>query len=114
MGVCHAKMQQFDAVLTVIENHVFAEEECRRFQFARCDIRARLGALLPATRLVAIITRLVFLHFFDDADMRHWRGAIFDPDLVAVGVVAMMMRIECETDRLICDGANLGKDLFRS
>ena len=60
------------------------------------DIGAVLGGGLPAGGFEAF-------HFFGDADVGEGRGAGFGPDGVAVGVVAVVVRVEDVLDRLIGD-----------
>src|SRR5207248_11498872 len=57
------------------------------------DVLALLGGGLPAGRLIA-------LHFVGDALIGDGDGAHLGPDRVAVGMVAMVVRVEDELDGL--------------
>ena len=46
--------------------------------------------------------------------MRDRDGALFHPGLVAVRVVAVMMRVEGETNRLVRDRLDFRNDLLRA
>ena len=46
--------------------------------------------------------------------MRDGRRPVVHPDLIAIGVIAVMVRIESKTNRLIRDGLDLGNDLLRA
>src|SRR4051812_29431697 len=45
--------------------------------------------------------------------MRDRRGSIFHPGLIAVGMVAMMVRIKSKSDRFVRDRPDFWNDLFR-
>src|ERR1700733_15485404 len=75
-------------------------------------IRPGLGRFFPTPRLAAIVARLVALHLLNHAGMRYRRCAVIHPDLIAVGVIAMMMRVESESDRLRRDRPNLRQNDF--
>src|SRR5438105_1265803 len=46
--------------------------------------------------------------------MRYRHRALVHPDLVAIGVIAVVVCVECESNRLVGDGADLGYDLICS
>src|SRR2546422_992471 len=103
----HTEVKQFDAMLAVVKYHVFPKEQRRRFQFRVRDVLASLGGVFPSARFAAVIARLVFLHFLDDSNVADRHCSVIHPDLIAISVIAVMMRIESKTDRLVGDRANL-------
>ena len=46
--------------------------------------------------------------------MRDRHRALLDPDLVAIGMIAMVMRVEGKAHRLVGDRFDLGNDLLRA
>ena len=106
-------MQQLDPVFSIVKNQLFLEEQRRWSKFAGRDIRAVLGAVLPAAGLACIIAVLVFFHFFDHADAGDRGGAVLDPDAVAVGMVPVVMRIEDKTNRLVGNGLDFRNNVLR-
>src|SRR5262245_53026477 len=67
MCMSYTKMKQFNTMPSIVETHVLVIEQRRRVQFACSDGLTPFGGVLPASRFVAIITRLIFLHLSDDA-----------------------------------------------
>src|SRR4051794_32883906 len=99
-------------MFAVVEDHVLIVKQGGRFQFSSGDIFAALGSIFPSTRLAAVITSFVLLHLVYDARMGHWHRSVVHPHLVAIRMVAMMMRIKGEANGFITDGLDLGYDLF--
>jgi hypothetical protein len=94
-----AEVQEFDTMFAVIENHVATEEESWRFRFAGGDVFAIFGEIIPTFRLE-------FLERLQNAFMRDGSGALIGECLVAVGVIAVLMRVENEFDWLVGDLAD--------
>jgi hypothetical protein len=70
--------------------------------------------VLPTPGRAAVIPGLVFFHLVNHAGVRHGHGAVLDPDLVAVSVIAVMVRVEGEPDRFVGQRANLRDDFARA
>src|SRR5204862_1694593 len=70
--------------------------------------------VLPAAWLGVVIAGFIFFHLGNNTDMRDRHRAVVHPDLIAVGVIAMMMRIESKTNRLVRGGLDLRNDLLRA
>ena len=112
MGVRHAEMKQLDPMRTVIKNQFPREKHRGRFETTGLNIGAGFCGFLPAARRIRIVSGFVALHLLDDAGVRYRGRAILDPNLIAVGVVAVMMRIEGKTYRLCGQGADFRQDVL--
>jgi len=99
-------------VLAVVKYQLLREENRWRLQPAGFDVFAGVGGLFPTPWLASIVTGFVAFHFFYDAGVADRGRSAFDQHLIAVQMVAMMVRIKGEPDRLIGDGANLTKDIL--
>src|SRR6266496_6154383 len=99
-GCAPAEMKQLDPMRTVIKNQFPREKHRGRFETTGLDIGAGFCGFLPTARLIPIVSGFVALHLLDDPGVRYRGRAIFDPNLITVGVVAVMMGIEgnCRTD----------------
>src|SRR4029079_13758811 len=78
------------------------------------DVLALLGRVLPSAGPASEEGGLVLLHLLDDSRVRDGNGALVDPRLVAVRVVAVVMSVEREADRLARQGPDLRDDLARA
>ena len=74
------------------------------------NIGAGLCRVLPSARFAAVIAGLIALHFFKYSCVRYRCRSILKPNLIAVGVIAMMVCIEGEPDRLGCNRPDFRKD----
>src|SRR6266542_1124777 len=111
VGVGGAEVAQLHPVDSVVEDQSVREEHARGLELRGPHVLALLRGVFPPAGLAAEQSRLVLLHLLDHARVRHRRGALLDPHLVAVGVVPVVMGVEGETDRLVGDRADLGDDL---
>src|SRR5690349_3097484 len=96
-----AEMPKFDAMLAIIENHIAREQKRWRLELGRGHIFAAFGRVLPASRLISVISGLILLHFLDDAFMGHRYRPVFDPNLISVRMIPVMMGVERKTNRLV-------------
>jgi hypothetical protein len=96
-------------MLSVVEIQFAREQNRRRMQPARSNVGSFFSSLFPAVRLVIVIPGFISLHFFDDAGVRDRSSSAIDHDLITVGVVAVVMRVEGESNGFGCDRANLGR-----
>ncbi len=93
-GVGVAEEHEFDALSAIIEDFRFVKRLVRNFQFALGDVFALSGCGFPFFRALDLKEPGAIL-VADDL------RTLFGPDCVAIGVVAMMVRIENVLDRLI-------------
>ena len=115
VGVRDAEVEQFDAHLAVIEHHVLGEEQCWRLEFGFRDIFPIFRGIVPTIGCCfGKEATLVLTHFCDGAEVSNGSGSGFVPELVCVGVVAVVMRVERETDGLGRESLDFGDDLLRA
>ena len=110
MRVRCAKVQQLHAMLPIVKDELVAIQQRGGLQLAALKILAVLRRIFPATWFVSEEARLVFLHLGESAFMRHGRGSFLQPDLIAVGMIAVVVGVEGKTHRLIGDRLDLRDD----
>src|SRR5215813_576466 len=97
-------------MLAIVKVQLFGEEDRWRFEFAGFYVGAFFGGLFPVAGLAAVVASFVEAHFFDDTRVSNGDATILNKDLIAIGVIAMVMCVEGEADGLVGDGADFADD----
>ena len=114
MGVRHAEPMEFDPMGSILEDHLLRKQNAGCAQRRLRHVPAPLGLILPTTRGASEQGRLVFAHPIEHALVGDDGGSVFKPNLVAVGVIAVVMGVEGEPDGVGRGRLNLGEDLDRT
>ena len=88
-------------MLPVVEDQLVAIEQRGRLQARVLHVVAFLRLVLPSPGIAAEEAGLVLAHLGDYVFLRDRHRAVVDPHLVAVGVIAVVVGIEHESNRLI-------------
>ena len=113
-GVRDAQVEQLHAHRAVVHDELVPEQQGGRRQARGAHVRARRRLGLPTARGSPKEPGLVPPHLGEDALMRDDGGPLRDPRLVAVGVVAVVVRVEGEADGLGRGCPDLGEDVGRA
>src|SRR5262245_13287108 len=108
--VADAEVPQFHAVCAIVEDHDVAIEQRGWRQACRSQILTLLRRVLPPSGPSAEQPGFILAHLGVDVLVGHRSGTVLYPDLIAVGVVAVMVGIEREPDRLAGLRLDLGND----
>src|SRR5262249_19125174 len=92
-----AEEQKLDALLAVVEDEAVVEDDARHLQRALLDVLASRRAFAGLLELVGAVDaqQQGAVRLGDDA------GSLLGKDRVAVGVVAVVVRVEDVADRLV-------------
>src|SRR5262249_33194950 len=98
-----AQVPQLHPSLAVIEDHFAREEHRGRFELTAANIRAFFGRIFPSSGRAAVIAGLVFFHLVYHAGVRHGHGAVFDPVLLPLALITVMLLSYADTSRSTCN-----------
>ena len=94
MSMRDTEVVEFDAMLLSSKKSSFGKSGSGYLSLLAADVFAVLGGVVPAFWFV-------FVEFLDDTGVRDGGGAVVDPNLVAVGMVAVMVGVKSEADRFV-------------
>ena len=108
MRVGNPEVQKLDPMLAVVEVQLTRKKDGWGIQPACCNVGPRFGRIFPAAGFSTEIPGFVAAHFLQYAGVRNGDSPVFDPDLIAVRVIAVVMSIEGEAYGLVRQGSDFG------